>query len=124
VKFFKILPWFTLISMGTLLITSSQATVKYDDINKGEVLFTRGCSQKDNIAWVNRFNVTTIDKDGNTWGVLERATVKDPKFRTLTFKQVKKEKFNMVKICKSGGCYTKEEEAFSDVKRWMVFGCK
>jgi len=119
----KIVSLSVVISMVALITTSSYAIVKYKGVKKDDVLFTRGCSRSLHIGWVNRFNVVEVDKNGTAWGTLEKATIKDPNFRELKFEKIKSEKLNMSKICKQGGCYTREEEAFSDVKNWMVFSC-
>ena len=99
--------------------------VKYDNLAKGDNLYTRGTSENCRTGWVNRFKVNSI-KNGVAWGTSERAIAYDMNFRTLDYKNTSKNgDINLTEICKSGGCYTLEEEAFADVKFMLVFGyCK
>ncbi|NOU20410.1 MAG: hypothetical protein HOO93_01235 [Methyloglobulus sp.] len=63
-----------------------------------------------------------FEKDGAAKGTSEMAAVTDKNFRTLSFSKPLEKYEDISKLCASG-CYTLEEEAFADVKKWMVFGC-
>ncbi|MDD2611092.1 MAG: hypothetical protein PHX60_15680 [Giesbergeria sp.] len=112
-------------SVLCLLSLQSMAEVKYEGLEVGDNLYTRGSSEDCRSAWVNRFKVTSI-KDGVAWGTSEQAkvSVADIYFRALEFKSTSEgSNTDLTKVCKVGGCYTLEEEPFAEVKYWMVFGC-
>ncbi len=104
--------------------SEEQPLVKYTNLEEGDTLYTRGCSTLNKNGWVNRFKVTNIDKKGIAWGTYESANIQDPNFRTLNYRPKKGANLiNLSEVCISGGCYTKETAAFSDLKKWMLSGC-
>ncbi len=100
----------------------AQPLVKYTNLELGDFLFTRGCNSENRVFWVNRFRVTTIDAKGVAWGTFEQAKVRSADFRSLNYQSLDGP-VNLSKNCVSGGCYTKETSASSDVKRWLLNGC-
>lgn len=114
----------SILAISLLSAHSVNAEVKYKDLQVGDTLYTRNCLQDPKKGWVYRFVVKTIDDNGVALGSSEKATVTDEGFRELVFSEkIASESANLSEICEKGGCYTKEEEAFADLKKWMVFGC-
>ncbi len=115
----------SIIGVTFLLLSCNSMAVKYDNLAKGDNLYTRGTSENCRTGWINRFNVKSV-RNEVAWGTWEKAIAYDMNFRTLDYKDMSKDgNINLTKVCKSGGCYTLEEEAFADVKFMLVFGyCK
>ena len=100
----------------------AQPLVKYTNLEMGDLLYTRGCTSANRFFWVNRFKVATIDEKGIAWGTSGQAVIRSADFASLKFQSANRA-INLSEICVSGGCYTKESEASSDVKRWLRNGC-
>lgn len=96
--------------------------VKYTDLTLDDVLYTRGCSSAAGVFWINRFLVKRIDAKGIAWGSYERATIYDPAFSSLSYRD-QGEPLNLSETCVSGGCYTQESAAVADVRGWIARGC-
>jgi hypothetical protein len=100
----------------------AQPLVKYTNLEMGDLLYTRGCASANRFFWVNRFSVVTIDERGIAWGTSGQAIIGSADFASLNFQNAGRG-INLSEICVSGGCYTKEAAASSDVKRWLRNGC-
>ncbi|MBF0232678.1 MAG: hypothetical protein HQK65_06520 [Desulfamplus sp.] len=95
--------------------------VKDKNFIKGELLYISACSNKKNTAWIYRMTVKEVNINGLAKGTSEMAEITDKNFKKLSFYNPLIDR-DISDICKSG-CYTSEEEAVADVKKWMIDGC-
>ncbi len=102
------------------IVSSGVAEVKYSDFKVGQDLYTRGWNDSCTKGWVWHFKVKKIE-NGVAMAETERAYF--IKGALLSFEYGNLDVLtNMDNVCKSGGCYTDEESAVSDVIFIMAHG--